>query len=732
MSKTEELPVQAFRVMDAALADVGRGIARLHPADMARLGLSVSDFVRITGQQTTIAKAAPLDAHEPESGLVLIDGFLRENAKAGISEPVNISGVNCSPAKQVTLAPIVDAKLLADSTPRNFFARLFKTRIDISNGPTPDDIRRAITGLPVSAGDRVRVILLGTTHDYRVMQTQPDDAVVIGEETRITLGPSVPSREKGPAVSYEDIGGLGKEIARVREMIELPLRHPEIFEQLGVEPPKGILFYGPPGCGKTLIARAVAHEAGCHFISVNGPEIIRQHYGESEAALRAIFEEAQRYPAAILFLDELDALAPSRDSVLGDVEKRVVAQLLALLDGLNSRGRIIVIAATNLPNNIDPALRRPGRLDREVGINPPDRHGRLQILQIHTRGMPLADDVDLAQVAAGTHGFLGADLAALCREAAMLCARNIMPSSKAGAAEISPEILAGLKVRMKHFELAQGEIDLTTTRQVFTETPDVSWDDVGGLEEVKQVLREAVEWPLRYAERFRHVNVAPPKGILLTGLPGTGKTLIAKALAHESEVNFISVKGPELLSKWVGESEKGIREIFKRARQAAPSIVFFDEIDTIVPTRGHSEGGGHVSERLVGQFLLEMDSMQELQGVVVLGATNRPDLIDSALLRPGRFDFILELPMPDQDTRCAILAVHCRERRLAADISLEELAQKTEGLSGADLDAFCRRAAMLAIRDSIGRESGDVFSAFQVERRHFDSALQLVSRQPGH
>jgi transitional endoplasmic reticulum ATPase len=532
--------------------------------------------------------------------------------------------------------------------------------------------------------------------------------------------------QRATGVSYQDIGGLRKEIARVREMIELPLRYPQLFRHLGVEPPRGVLLYGPPGCGKTLIARAVAHEAGVHFIAVNGPEVIQHGYGESEAYLRKIFQDAQDHAATtatIIFIDEIDAIAPNRDTVLGDVEKRVVAQLLALMDGLSSRGKIIVIAATNLPNSIDPALRRPGRFDREIGLNPPDKSGRLEILNVHTRRMPLAADVDLERVAAMTHGFLGADLAALAREAGMLCARDTLSRWRFDAdGSVSAGSMAGVKVEMKHFEAAYGEIELSTTRDVFSEVPDVTWADVGGLDDAKRVLREVVEWPLHHGERFRYADIRPPKGVLLVGGPGTGKTLIAKALAAQCKVNFIAVKGPELLSKWVGESERGIRDVFRKARQAAPAIVFFDEIDAIAPTRGEAAGGARVSERMVGQLLLEMDSIETLGDVVVLAATNRPDLIDRALLRPGRFDVVVELPLPDEASRLAILEVHCRRRRVDASVSLGRIAVATEGMTGADLEALCRRAAMQAIRESTEQDSGENFAPV-VTGRHFEAAM---------
>ena len=595
-------------------------------------------------------------------------------------------------------------------------------------GPAQSRVERAgLFNRSISLGDRLTLPVDGRMTELVVLDIRPIDAVRIDAATEIRIA-AAPVEGRRAAVSYDDIGGLGGQIARVREMIELPLRHPELFARLGIDPPKGVLLYGPPGCGKTLIARAVAHESGCHFISVNGPEVIQQGYGESEAHLRRIFKDAEEYPATIIFLDEVDALAPNRDVVLGDVEKRVVAQLLGLMDGLRGRGQIIVIAATNLPNNIDPALRRPGRLDREISIGPPDKTGRLEILRIHTRGMPLAADVDLDRVAGITHGFLGADLAALCREAAMLCARDVVQELGPRDSVSLQSMLPQVTVAMRHFEFARNEIELSTTRQVTTEVADVGWDDVGGLADVKQVLREVIEWPLKYDQRFSYARTTPPKGILLTGPPGTGKTLIAKAMAAQCGVNFISVKGPELLSKWIGESERGIREIFKKARQASPCLVFFDEIDTIVPMRGKGDGGGNVNERMVGQFLLEMDSMEELRGVVVLAATNRPDLIDPALLRPGRFDLVIDLPLPDLETRTRILELHCRGRTLSAGVSLPALAAATEGLTGADLHALCQRAAMFAIRQSIERDPGKEFAPFALEPQHFAEALALLKR----
>lgn len=715
-----------LRVADAAGAVSSRVVALVHADDLARIGLKDGGLALIRGRQCGVAPLQSANTVEP--GTVRFDGLLRENVGASIDDVVELTPAERQKASAVVLASLA---AVAPPAPRGrglagLLRRWTRKASPAERGPQSGELRALLEGVPMLVGNRLRIHANGQRLDYRVLETDPEGPVLIHAGTSIKVMVDGKLQERVLAVSYDDIGGLGKEIARVREMVELPLRHPELFKQLGVDPPKGVLFHGPPGCGKTLIARAVAHEAGCHFISVNGPEIIQQHYGESEAYLRGIFEAAQEHPASIIFLDEIDAIASNRDSVLGDVEKRVVAQLLALMDGLIARGQVIVIAATNLPNNIDPALRRPGRFDREIAISPPNKDGRLEILRIHTRLMPLDPGVNLEKVAARTHGFLGADIAALCREAAMLCARDALPRlTAAGGSGFDAGVLAGVRIEMRHFELAQGEVDLSTMRQVFSEVPDVSWSDVGGLEAVRQTLRDVVELPLRHAERFEYLSVWPPKGVLLTGAPGTGKTLVAKAVAAESGVNFISVKGPELLSKWVGESEKGLREIFKKARQAAPSIIFFDEIDSIVPARGRGDGGGQVTERMVGQFLLEMDSIDELRGVVVLAASNRPELIDTALMRPGRFDYVIELPQPDEAARRAILDVHCRSRRLAGDVGLDELAQRTEGMNGADLEALCRRAATFAIRESIERESGSRFAPFEVHQRHFIEAFEL-------
>jgi transitional endoplasmic reticulum ATPase len=696
---------------------------KVTPADTlqtdARLGLATAqglktgDIITITGQRQTVARLTL--AAEVTAGCVQLSPSLLSNAGVEPDETVLIAKVQLPPADRVVLnlCQTHQAAQLDKASIWKKWAQFFSGGEQSITTP-PSFNQRSLLGEPLHTGDQI-------THAgsvFHVMSTQPEGMVIINEATQITL---LDASHQG-GISYLDVGGLDAEVARVREMVELPLRCPQVFQRLGIDPPKGVLLYGPPGCGKTLIARAVAHEAGAYFINVNGPEIIQKHYGESEALLRNLFIEAQKHPASIIFFDEIDAIAPNRETVLGDMEKRVVAQLLALMDGLNSRGQIVVIAATNLPNNVDPALRRPGRFDREIGISPPDKHGRLEVLQIHTRTMPLAYDVDLKKIAAQTHGFLGADLAALCREAAMICARTLPPAF-AESGQISSSVLRRIFVKMTHFEQALNEIELSTTRQVSTDISDSHWGDIGGLDDIKQLLQEAIEWPLKYADRFEYAHTSAPRGILLTGVSGTGKTLLAKTAATQSGVNFISVQGPQLLSKWVGESERGIREVFKKARQSAPCILFFDELDAIVPTRGRGDSGGNVSERMVGQFLLEMDNLETINGVIVLAATNRPDLIDHALLRPGRFEYVIELPLPDDRTRRAILEIHCRARNLASDVDLSIWAKATQGLSGADLEALCRQAALQAIKQSITDTHGKEFVPFAIHHRHFVTAL---------
>ncbi len=704
----------SLRVGEARSKDAGRGIARLDPVDMKRLGVKIGDVLAVTGKRTVPLKVVPVYPEDRGNELIQMDGIARENAGVGLDDRVTMRAADVESARVICLAPIGPSRLAKQAWDASYIGRL-------------------VDGLVVQSGDRLRVNLFGSRpQDFKITDTTPGGFVLVQEGTRVKIegesGSGQPSVSRA-SVSYEDVGGLGRTLGRLREMIELPLRFPEVFERLGIDPPKGVLLYGPPGCGKTLIARAVAQETSAHFIHVNGPEIMAKFYGESEANLRRVFEEAQKYAPSIVFLDELDAIAPKRTEVQGEVEKRVVAQMLALLDGVTARGQVIVIGATNIPDSIDPALRRPGRLDREIEIPIPDRQGRRQILEIHTRGMPLDPGVDIDHLASVTHGYVGADLEALGREAAMAALRRLIPHIDLSAAEIPYEELLGLTVGTGDFETALREVEPSMIREFFVEIPDTSWSDIGGLEAVKQHLREAIEWPQVYEGLFEYAGARPPKGILLVGPPGCGKTLMAKAVAREASANFISVKGPELVSKWVGESEKGVREVFKKARQAAPCVVFLDEIDVIAARRG-SGSGERVSERMLGQILTELDGIEELRGVTVLAATNRLDVIDPALTRPGRFDVIVEIGPPEVADRRAILSVHTQKVVLDRDVDLDWLASNTQGFVGADLAELCREATMAAIRDFVTEPAGRPVDAFKVERRHFEASLAEMARKP--
>jgi transitional endoplasmic reticulum ATPase len=676
-----EVPALKLKVTEALSQDVGRGIARMGPEDLERLQLAIGDTVEVEGKRATVCKAMPAHKENRGQSRIQIDGLVRENAGTGLDEFVMVRKIACRPADRVVLAP----------------ATVRPSERDM------DYIGNLLDGLPVQAGTRIRATLFGGRWaDFRVESTVPKGPVLINPTTQLVIGGTQPMEEGAArSTSYEDIGGLKPQLQRIREMIELPLRYPEVFERLGIGAPKGVLLHGPPGCGKTLIARAIAHETEANFYAVSGPEIIHKFYGESEAHLRKIFEEATQKGPSIIFLDEIDAIAPRRENVVGEVEKRVVAQLLALMDGLAKRKQLIVIAATNLPNLLDPALRRPGRFDREIAIPIPDRYGREEILSVHSRGMPLAEDVAMGHVAEITHGFVGADLEALCREAAMLCLRRIMPDIDFAMARIPYEQLAKLEIRMEDFMDALREVEPSATREVFVEVPNVRWEDVGGLSQVKQQLLEAVEWPLQYADLFTKACIRPPKGILLVGPPGCGKTMLAKAIATESQVNFISVKGPALISKYVGDSEKGVRDMFRKAKQAAPCIIFFDEIDAMVPARSAGGSDAHVAERVLSQFLTELDGVEELKGVLLLGATNRMDMLDPAILRPGRFDEIVDIPLPDEESRRLIFEVHLRDKPLAPGISTSQLAADTDGFSGADIQGLCTRAALRAVRRAV-------------------------------
>ncbi|NHW24125.1 MAG: CDC48 family AAA ATPase [Archaeoglobales archaeon] len=698
-----------LRVAEAYYRDVGRGIARLDPEVMEKLGVQSGDVIEIVGKESVPAIAWPSYPEDRGKGIVRIDGNLRSNAGVGIDDKVKIRKVEAKPAEKITLAPTEPVRITGGE----------------------GYILRLLEGRPVVRGQKVRVEIFGYTLTFVIVATRPSGVVVVGRGTEIELKekPAEEVKRAVPNVTYEDIGGLKRELRLVREMIELPLKHPELFQRLGIEPPKGVLLHGPPGTGKTLIAKAVANEVDAHFISISGPEIMSKYYGESEQRLREIFEEAKQNAPSIIFIDEIDSIAPKREEVTGEVERRVVAQLLALMDGLESRGQVIVIAATNRPDAIDPALRRPGRFDREIEIGVPDRDGRKEILEIHTRKMPLAEDVNLDELADATNGFVGADLEALCKEAAMHALRRVLPEVDIEK-EIPAEIVENLKVTREDFIEALKNVEPSAMREVLVEIPKVRWEDIGGLENAKQELREAIEWPLKYPEVFKTTNIKPPKGILLYGPPGTGKTLLAKAVANESNANFISVKGPELLSKWVGESEKHVRDMFKKARQVAPAIIFFDEIDSLAPRRG-GIGDSHVTERVVSQLLTELDGLEELREVVVIAATNRPDLIDPALVRPGRIERHIYIPPPDKEARKEIFRIHLKNKPLAEDVKLEELAEKTEGYSGADIEAVCREAGMLAIREALKsgvsrEEAKEIAKKIKITKRHFEEALKKV------
>jgi len=671
-----------LKVGDARQRDVGRGIARIDQRTMQRLGISAGDVVEIVGKRTTAAIAWPAYTEDQDRGIIRIDGFTRKNAGVAINEYVIVRPGKVKDATSVVLAPI-DMRLNVDDDFTNF-------------------VKNRLMERTLVEGDTTLVMMLGQAIPFTVTKTRPHGIVRITYETSLQiLNEPAPEAKGVPRTTYEDIGGLHEEIQRIREMVELPLRHPELFQRLGIEPPKGVLLHGPPGCGKTLLARAVANESEANFFSINGPEIMSKFYGESEARLREMFQQAQQNAPSIIFIDELDAIAPKREEVTGEVERRVVAQLLALMDGLAGRGNVIVIGATNRPGALDPALRRPGRFDREIEIGVPDKQARHEILQIHTRGMPLAQDVNLKKLTEMTHGYTGADLAALARETAMKALRRYLPEINLEEERIPPSVLDKMEVRMEDFINAFKEITPTAMREVYIEVPTVHWQDIGGLEEVKQELKEAVEWPLKNPEVFKRVGIRPPKGILLFGPPGCGKTLLARAVATESEANFITIKGPEVFSKWVGESEKAIREVFRKARMAAPSVVFFDEFDSLVPRRGMGYADSGVTERVISQLLTEMDGIMTLEDVVIIAASNRPDIVDPAVLRPGRFDRLIYVPEPDGAARLEIFKLYTKDMPLAKDVDLSHLAGITKNYSGADIDALCREAAMNALRKDI-------------------------------
>ena len=707
----------SLKVLEAYTRDVGRGVARIDYDSMDTLNASTGDVIEIKGKRRTVAKCLPLYPSDEGKGIIRIDGLGRNNSGIAIGDTITVRKIKAVAAEKVVVAPLeaippIDERYLAD----------------------------ALESVPLIKGDNVMVPYFGGRLTFQVIGVTPAaDAVLVTQKTVFHIAEKGETLRGVPQVTYEDIGGLTDEIKKVREMIELPLRHPEIFEKLGIEAPKGVLLYGPPGTGKTLLAKAVANESQAHFISISGPEIMSKFYGESEARLREIFKEAREKAPSIIFVDEIDSIAPKREEVTGEVERRVVSQMLSLMDGLEARGKVIVIAATNRPNAIDPALRRPGRFDREIEIKVPDKKGRKDILAIHSRNMPLSDDVNVEKISSVSHGYVGADLEYLCKEAAMKCLRRLLPELNMEEEKLPPETLDKLIVNNDDFQKALIEVTPSGMREVFIEDPDVKWTDIGGLEEVKRELQEAVEWPMKYPGLYDKLGHKMPRGILLHGPSGTGKTLLAKAVATESEANFVSVRGPELLSKWVGESERGIREIFRRARQASPCVIFFDEIDSIAPIRG-AGGETAVTERVVSQLLTELDGMENMHGVVVLAATNRPDMIDPALLRPGRFDKIIQIPLPDKESRKMILKINAEKIPIVNDpnnpqrVDIDKIAELTDGLSGADTAAIANTAVSLVIHEfldthpdvkDIEKSSGDA----KVTMKHFEAAVKKVREQ---
>jgi transitional endoplasmic reticulum ATPase len=700
--------------------DVGRSIARIDPQSMKELGIHEGDIIEIQGKKSTAARVAP---SQSDIGLevIRIDGYMRKNAGTSIGEEVTVKPAEIKEANKVVLAPVDQQIVIRGDVKSAFIGRIMSQGEIIVTG---------IRQQPVGSGffdDFFRDMMTDVAPmgeiKLAVVSTKPAGIVQITEMTDVEIqtNPVDVSKLEGVKnivdVTYEDIGGLKEEVKKVREMIEIPLKRPELFKRLGISPPKGVLVHGPPGTGKTLLAKAVANESNAHFIAINGPEIMSKYVGGSEEKLRELFEEAEENAPSIIFIDEIDAIAPKREEVTGEVERRTVAQLLTLMDGLKSRGQVVVIGATNRPDALDQAIRRPGRFDREIEIGVPDKDGRREVLQIHTRGMPLDDKVNLDEIAEITHGFVGADLEALCKEAAMRVLRRILPDIK-GDEEIPKETLKKMIVTKSDFKEAMKEVQPSALREILVQVPNVSWDDIGGLENAKQELREAVEWPLKYPDSFRKFGVKPPRGVLVYGPPGTGKTLLAKAVANESDANFIAVKGPELLSKWVGESEKGVREIFKKARQTAPTVIFFDEIDSIASTRTGGGTDSGVTQRVVNQLLTEIDGLEELQDVAVLAATNRVDMLDPALTRPGRFDRHVEVGDPDKEARLAIFKVHTKDMPLADDVDLEKLAKETEGYVGADIEAVCREAVMLTLRNDMDADN--------VKMKQFKKAMKKV------
>jgi transitional endoplasmic reticulum ATPase len=693
--KVDEIPQQ----------HVGRGRAIIDPKIIEDQNWNTGQILELTHNKKTHVKLWPGNPEEYGTGIIKIDGMTRQNIGAGIGDKISLKSVEAANAEQIVLSPTekISAEGLQEYMTYNYLNHVFTTGDALS--------------LNTQMGGRVQFI---------VTSTKPSKPVIVTENTIFKLGTMTKSVDSSvPRITYDELGGLKNEVQKIREMVELPMRHPELFDKIGVEAPKGVLLYGPPGTGKTLLAKAVAGETNAHFISLSGPEIMGKYYGESEEKIREIFNQAEENSPSIIFIDEIDSIAPKRDEVSGEVEKRIVSQLLTLMDGMKSRGKVVVIAATNRPDSIDPALRRPGRFDREIEIGIPDDEGRFEILSIHTRGMPIDKKVDLKQISKTTHGFVGADLEVLSKEAAMRSLRRILPEIDLEEDKISAEILQKIEITSEDFRDALKEVRPSALREVQVQIPNVSWDDVGGLDELKEELREAVEWPIKHKEAFDYVDVETPKGILLHGPPGTGKTLIAKALAKMTESNFISIKGPELLSKWVGESEKGVREIFRKARQAAPCIIFLDEVDALVPRRGSGGSESHVTESVVSQILTEIDGLEELHNVLIVGATNRLDIVDDALLRPGRFDRIIEVPNPDAKGRRNIFEIHTKKKPLASDVDIAKLVELTDGFSGAEIAAVANRAAIAALKKYVGGKAQNV-KDIKISQQELTDAIDKV------
>ena len=697
-AKTKRL---TLRVQKAKKRDIGRNIIRIDPKTMENLNIQTGDVIGLFGKKESAGIAWPSYPQDNGLGIVRIDSRLRKNTGTSIDDTIEIRKVNANFAQNIVLAPSIKIR---------------------TNPRLESFVKRKLNNYPVTLEDFIQ-ISIGISREitFKVISIRPKGICIIKQETALHISEHVTEEEERGAnyLTYEDVGGLDREIQRVREMVELPLRHPSLFKRLGIDPPKGVLLRGPPGCGKTLLARAVAHESEAHFISINGPEVMSKFYGESEKKLRKLFIEAEEKSPSIIFIDEIDAIAPKRETVTGEVERRVVAQLLALMDGLHSRGKVIVIGATNRPNSLDPALRRPGRFDREIEIKVPNEKGRREVFQIHTRNMPLDKKISLKEYSQITHGFVGADISAVCREAAMAALRRYLPKINLESEYIDPELLEEIEITVKDFDQALKEVLPSAIREVFVEIPNVKWDQVGGLEEIKQKLIEAVDWPLSHPKIFSRMGISPPKGILLYGPPGCGKTLLARAVATESKANFISIKGPELLSKWVGESEKGLREVFRKAKMAAPCIVFFDELDSMAPSRGRYTSDSGVTEKVLSQFLTELDGLEGMKDIVVIAATNRPDILDPALIRPGRIDRILLVPAPDEKGRLEILKIFTKNMPLSSNLKAKDIIDIIdEGFSGADIETLCREAAMIALRENI--------RARKVTIEHFKEARKDV------